>query len=581
VAAVSAELKSPAGGLKSAIRPPVVGLRALSYGGRNYNAGLDNLTEASAPPSSDEVRVQRYAAVGLAHKGGSLTVAFGSPDGASQYPVRLRYKLEGYDPEWRDLDRSFVHLVLKYLDENKVPVSRAEFRSSGNSVGWTGDLAKSELTRRTEQVVVPSRAAWMDIWIDSGGHDENTGVWLVDDLKVWELGNGIASRRMLLDEGFENGRALDSPQGDPEFWVRDGGGLAGSMVWKGLPASSAHALMILDGNPSDYAAWRLKDKNLLPVVPGKKLELKWSEVYSIGCGRAGEVSYPDLPSGHYQFRVQEVTAMGIPTGQEAVLPLIIAPPFYTNIWFRAAAVVSLLALALGLERMRARNRMRRKLEAMERKQAVQQERARIARDIHDDLGTVLSRISMVSESAALETQPGSRQQERLNEICDASRQLTRTMEEIVWAQDPKHDSLENTVSYICSFASDLLAVARITCRLDISMDLPGITLEAEKRHELFLVFKEVLNNIIKHAGASEVRISLEWQEQAILLTIEDNGRGFSPADSPQAKGNGLSNMQNRLQRVNGRVEVHTEPGKGTRVEILLPLNHQTERIKSP
>ncbi len=556
-------------------------LRALSYGGRNYNAGLQNLTDASAPPSSDEVRVQRYAAVGLPHKGGALTVAFAPPDGASQYAVRLRYKLEGYDPEWRDLDRSYMHLVLKFLDENKIPVSREEFRSSGKSVGWTGDLTTSELATRTEQAVVPARAVWMAVWIDSGGHEENTGVWLVDDLKVWELGSGNAPRRSLLDEGFERGRALDSPQGDPEFWVRDGGALGGGLIWNGPPAVSNHALMILDGNPRDYTAWRLKDKNLLPVVPGNKLELEWSEVYSIGWGRGGEVSYPDLPSGQYQFRVQEVTAMGIPTGEETVLPLIIAPPFYNNIWFRAAAVVSLIAFLLVLERMRARRRMRRKLEAMERKQAVQQERARIARDIHDDLGTVLSRISMVSESAALETQPGSRQQERLNEICEASRQLTRTMEEIVWAQDPKHDSLDNTVNYICSFASDLLAVARIACRLDIPMDLPSIPLEAEKRHELFLVFKEVLNNIIKHAAASEVRISLKWQEPAILLTIEDNGRGFSPADVPQAKGNGLSNMQNRLQRVNGGVEVHTEPGKGTRVEIFLPVHHQSNRNTLP
>jgi signal transduction histidine kinase len=282
------------------------------------------------------------------------------------------------------------------------------------------------------------------------------------------------------------------------------------------------------------------------------------------------VSYRDLPGGQYQFRVREVDALGVPTGEQAVLPLIIAPPFYANLWFRMALLVSLLAIALGLERVIARRRMQRKLEKLKRNQAVQQERARIARDIHDDLGTVLSRISMVSEAAASEAEPGSSQERRLNEICETSRQLTRTMEEIVWAQDPKHDSLDNMVSYICSFASDLLGVARIACRLDIPIELPRIPLEAEQRHEVFLVFKEALNNIIKHSGASEVRISLRIEPDSIRLVVEDNGRGFDPTTLPEGRGNGLNNMRNRLQRLGGSVGVYPEAGKGTRVEIIQP-----------
>ena len=150
------------------------------------------------------------------------------------------------------------------------------------------------------------------------------------------------------------------------------------------------------------------------------------------------------------------------------------------------------------------------------------------------------------------------------------------MEEIVWAQDPRHDSLDNMVSYICSFASDLLGVARIACRLDIPIELPGIPLEAEQRHELFLVFKEALNNIIKHSGASEVRISLRIEPDSIRLVVEDNGRGFDAATLPDGKGNGLNNMKNRLQRLGGSVEIHSEPGKGTRVEIIQPTQVKTK-----
>lgn len=549
---------------------PSFEFRPISHGGRVIKPRLE-LPDPGAqlPPADDEVRIHRYSAISLVEGGGPLAIPFWPPDDAPRFAVRLQFKLEGYDAEWRDLTQGSVHLVLKFLDANRVPVSREEFRVSGASIGWTGTLEASTLAQRSARAIVPPRAAWMDVWIDSGGHDETSGVWLVDDLSIRQTGAGTGPL-LLLDEDFEDGRGLDQPQGDPSRWVRDGGALDDALVWSGPPAKGAHALLIRDSNPRDYAAWRLKTRNLLPVVAESTLELSWQEVFSIGAGRNGDVSYRDLPGGQYQFRVREVDSLGVPTGEQAVLPLVIAPPFYANLWFRMALLFSLLAIALGMERLIARRRMQRKLEELRRNQAVQQERARIARDIHDDLGTVLSRISMVSEAAASEAEPGSLQEQRLNEICETSRQLTRTMEEIVWAQDPRHDSLENMVSYMCSFASDLLGVARIACRLDIPIELPRIPLEAEQRHELFLVFKEALNNIIKHSGASEVRISLSIELDAIRIVIEDNGRGFDPASLPEGRGNGLTNMKNRLHRLGGSVGILSEPGKGTRVNILQP-----------
>jgi signal transduction histidine kinase len=555
---------------------PAFEFRPINHGGRVFKPGLELPGPGTqAPPADDEVRIHRYNAISLAEGGGPLAISFWPPDDAPRFAVRLQYKLEGYDAEWRDLSQGSVHLVLKFLDANRVPVSREEFRVSGASVGWAGTLEESTLAQRTAQAMVPPRAKWVDVWIDSGGHDETSGVWLVDDLLIRQTTAG-GDPLVLMNEDFEGGRGLDQPQGDFTMWVRDGGALDDALVWSGPPAKGGHALLIRDSNPRDYAAWRLKTRNLLPVVAGSTLDLSWQEVFSIGAGRNGDVSYRDLPSGQYQFRVREVDALGVPTGEQAVLPLIIAPPFYANLWFRMALLVSLLAIALGMERLVARRRMHRKLEKLRRSQAVQQERARIARDIHDDLGTVLSRISMISEAAAHETEPGSPQEQRLSEICETSRQLTRTMEEIVWAQDPRHDSLDNMVSYICSFASDLLGVARIACRLDIPIELPVIPLEAEQRHELFLVFKEALNNIIKHSGASEVRISLRIAPDTIRLVVEDNGRGFDATTLAEDRGNGLNNMKNRLQRLGGKVEVHSEPGKGTRVEILQPTQVKTK-----
>lgn len=581
--AIFAVATAGANDARSAEAPSVVGeaeiersveFRSLAYGGRNLALRLEDSDPALAQPSSDEARVHRYAAIGLTHHGRTLGVSFGPPSDTSRLATRLHYKLEGYDAEWRDLTNTSMHLVLKFLDANRIPVSREEFLITGESVGWTGEMAKSTLSIRKGRCVVPPRAAWVAVWVDSGGHDETSGVWLIDDLKISETKPQEAASTVLLQEDFEQGAGLDQQQGDFSRWVRDGGALDGALVWSGAPARGDHALLIMDSNPRDYAAWRFKDNQLLPVVPGRQLDLQWSELFSIGAGRNGDVSYSDLPSGQYQFRVREVDAVGTPTGEEAILPLIIAPPFYHNLWFQTALLLSLVAAGLGLERIAARRGMHRKLEKLRHAQAVQQERARIARDIHDDLGTVLSRISMVSEAAAIEAEPGSLQEQRLAEICETSRQLTRTMEEIVWAQDPKHDSLDNTVSYFCSFASDLLGVARIACRLNIPIDLPDIPLEAEQRHELFLVFKEALNNIIKHSGASEVRISLSIENETIHLVVEDNGRGFDSAKLPDSRGNGLANMKNRLQRINGMVEVRSATGKGTTVEIFQPIRNE-------
>ncbi|MEI6192835.1 MAG: sensor histidine kinase [Verrucomicrobiota bacterium] len=554
-------------------------IRTLAYGRQDYKVTPQPASQPSVAPSSDAERVHRYAAISLPQKGWPVTASFDFPLGAPRWAVRLRYKLEGYDADWRDLDQNYMHLVVKFLDDKYNPISRAEFRASGPSAGWTGNLASSRKNIRTEQTIVPARSAWMSIWVDSGGHDETAGAWLVDNLSVVEMMPMDSPAKVLFEENFENGRDLSQPQGNFTRWVRDAGDLGGALVWQDTLSPSNHALLIIDSNPRDYSAWRLNDRSLIRTVPGQNLGLQWEEAFSIGRGRGGQATYPDLPSGHYQFRIQEVNALGVPTGEEAVLPLVIEPPYYSNVWFQIAAVLSCLALGLGVERFVARTRNRRKLELLERKQAVQQERARIARDIHDDLGTVLSRIAMVSESAALEAQPGSRQEQRLNEICDASRQLTRTMEEIVWAQDPKRDYLDNLVDYFCSFASNLLADSQISCRLNIPVDLPEIPLEAQKRHELFLVFKEALNNVIKHAGASEVRISLQSLRDSIQILIEDNGRGFLPSDSAFSKGNGLANMRSRLQHVGGQVEVHSEPGKGTHIKILLPVGPQPETTK--
>jgi signal transduction histidine kinase len=153
----------------------------------------------------------------------------------------------------------------------------------------------------------------------------------------------------------------------------------------------------------------------------------------------------------------------------------------------------------------------------------------------------------------------------------------RALDEIVWAVDPQHDTLDSLVSYMGKYAQDFLEAANIRCFLDFPIELPTWPLGAETRHNLFLAFKETLNNTLKHAAATEVRISLSLQPDAFVLVVKDNGRGFDPQQQPSADvgriagGHGLPNLERRLAAIGGRCEVKTSSSEGTRVAFIVAV----------
>jgi len=160
-------------------------------------------------------------------------------------------------------------------------------------------------------------------------------------------------------------------------------------------------------------------------------------------------------------------------------------------------------------------------------------------------------------------------------IYDTARSLTRAMDEIVWAVNPKHDSLEGLASYLEKFAVDFLGTAGVECQLDFPIDFPEWTLTSEVRHNTFQAFKEALNNLVKHSGASEATILLRTEGREFELVVQDNGCGFVPGSAMArgdladldrlSGGNGLENLQRRLSKVGGVCRIQSAPGKGTRV----------------
>jgi signal transduction histidine kinase len=159
-----------------------------------------------------------------------------------------------------------------------------------------------------------------------------------------------------------------------------------------------------------------------------------------------------------------------------------------------------------------------------------------------------------------------------------ARELTRAMDETVWALNPQNDSLEGLMTYVTKYAQDYLNVAGIRCRLDLPARLPPHALTAETRHNLYFAVKETLNNVVKHARASEVWLRLSLRSDGFDLVIEDDGRGLNGDNKSQTashgrlhSGNGLGNLNERLNSGGGRCLVSSNPGKGTRVEFSVKL----------
>jgi signal transduction histidine kinase/ligand-binding sensor domain-containing protein len=304
------------------------------------------------------------------------------------------------------------------------------------------------------------------------------------------------------------------------------------------------------------------------------LEPNWVEA---GARRVADFSY--IPPGNYVFHVIACNNDGIWNDTGSQIAFTVLPYFWQTWWFRVLVGAIMVCGGGAIVWLDARRRMHRKLERLERQQALERERTRIAKDIHDDLGASLTRISLLSQSARRELDRPPEAAAQLDRIYGTARELTRAMDEIVWAVNPRHDTLDSLASYLGKFAQDYLRSANIRCRLKVPDELPAWPVTAEIRHSLFLAFKEALHNVVKHAGASEVRVTLTLGDSAFTLTVEDDGCGFSPDSAGRdmssdpdriESGYGLTNMQRRVTEIGGRYEIQSAPGAGTRIKLDVP-----------
>jgi PAS domain S-box-containing protein len=220
-------------------------------------------------------------------------------------------------------------------------------------------------------------------------------------------------------------------------------------------------------------------------------------------------------------------------------------------------------------------RVQRQIQLLEQQQALEKERDRIARDMHDDVGGSLTRITLLSEIAEAEISSGKfaaseDAKSRIQKISNMSRELVQNIDEIVWAVDPGNDTLEKFASYICHMADEVLKVTNMNCRLDVPAILPHQFLRSDLRHNLFLVVKEALNNAIKHSQAAEVHLQMGVEPSGFTISITDNGRGFA-VDAAAPFSNGLKNMRKRMEKIGGSFQLDSQPGRGTGIFLAIKL----------
>lgn len=305
------------------------------------------------------------------------------------------------------------------------------------------------------------------------------------------------------------------------------------------------------------------------------LDTEW-----VDAGTQRSVTYSHLPPGKYRFEVIACNSDGLWNETGASAAFIVQPFFWQTWWFRLLGAFVVVSATAAIVWSVGRRRLRRRLELSERQRAIELERSRIARDIHDDLGSHLTRITMLSESARGQLDQPAEARAGLAGIYDTARELTRAMDEIVWAVNPRHDTVEGLANYLEKFALDFLGAAGIRCRLDFPEELPRWPLTSEIRHNLFLAFKEALHNVVKHAGAPDVFIELRIGPETFELAVKDVGHGFqpgalTPSQDRVSSGNGLENMRRRLDKVGGRCEIHSAPGQGTQVIFQIPMASQS------
>jgi signal transduction histidine kinase len=498
----------------------------------------------------------------------NIAFRFGTVADNPAHPLlRLRTKLEGFDHDWHE-GGGEMFVTMRFYNASGDVVGQQTFTDHDESPGWTGSLETSTFIHRREAFTAPPDAARLWAIVSSAGGPGTVGTFVIDNLIVARLG-AAGGQELLRTPTAAALAALASTNIAPEGWVRDGTSPSMARVVEVGRNGGTRDLALMDDDALSHAEWHNTRDTAAVVKPNDKLLAEWNEMHSIGIGDYRAALYESLPPGNYTFKVAEYSILGAPTGREASVSVRVPEPFWRSTWFWVLAAVAALGAAALAARYVAAQKIRRAMARLEQQRALEQERLRIARDIHDDLGARVTEISMLSAMAQSNGAFPEKARQEFERITLQSRELVAALYETVWAVNPQNDNLEALGNYLRQRINQQCTQAGLRCRLRIA-PLPPVEVSSRARHNLSMAAREAMHNVIKHACASQVTVQVDYDGGVLLVSLQDDGCGFQMGSEVDG-GHGLGNMRRRLEEIGGGCSIDSVLGAGTTVVFRAPI----------
>lgn len=447
---------------------------------------------------------------------------------------------------------AFVFLVLSL-----VPVARAA--AQDNAADHPGNVAAA-----SEPYNSPTNGLGSWIWADKTFDAQVCQLW-----RTFEIPPAATVTRarlvMTVDNEFTlylDGRALGRGAEWRELFVFD-------LTWLLTPGK--HVLAVRAINSFSFAGMLLGLE--VDLADGRTINVKSDESWRVvpdGVSRwekrteaqsAWAAASIKAPLGGAPWWAQPVNVNVMPVLQP------IKVFFWQTGWFQITLLSVCGLVILVSFRLAAQLALHQK-----ERWLLQQERTRIAREIHDDIGSRITQLVLHGEVAQGGLSDSSEMRQQLTQICEEARSLLSSMDEVLWAVNPRRDTLRDFASYVCKYAQEYLKATPIQCRLEVDPEMAASALDLPLRRSLLMAIKEALNNAVKYSEATELRLQIQWQGQRLVVVVLDNGKGFDPA-AIKPERHGLTNMVNRMTELGGYCRVTSQPGKGCRVEFSIPLKH--------
>lgn len=486
---------------------------------------------------------------------------------------RMRFRVEGIDQEWHEGPSNMV-VGVRFFDAQHNQITQQDVQISGQSAGWNGDLEKPVFVHHTETFNSPPEARSFWIIISSAGPPQTLGTLLIKGLKVSSQNADGKLVPLLHAPVGRSSLGLTSPA--PAGFTVDGTKPKMALMRalaSGSPDQRTECFAIFDDDVLAHAEWHTIQEKAPSISGGEHLHLEWDESYSIGMGGSVRPIYERPASGSYTVRLQTLDLLGKPIGEECSMNIRVMSPWWQNGWLLSLSLGGIVGVSVAATRYFAHLRTREKLAQLRIESLVEQERLRIARDIHDTLAQGFTGVIVQLEAA---------------EDAQSSGLKSESETHIKRAAALARESLKEARRSVRSLRSQVLEENDLPAALELHIQkvatgtklVAGLKVEGTPRRldcavaqHLLHIFQEGLTNVLRHASARHFTARLSYLAHEVQLELSDDGQGFDP--SAIQEGLGLRGMRERVDAMQGYMVIKSTPKAGTTISLKVPSTYSS------